>query len=92
MHAIHIIKRPLLSEKSTYAMNEHNRYSFEVDVRASKDDVVKAIEDLYKVKVVKINTSLRQAKDRRLKFGAVVGLITKKATVSIKEGQKIELF
>lgn len=92
MHSTHVIKRPLLSEKSTFGMNEQNRYSFEVDPRATKVDIRKAVEELYKVSVVKVNTSVRVSGQRRVKFGVMGGDKTKKATVSIKEGQKIELF
>ena len=42
-----IVKHPLLSEKSTYAMNEHGRYSFVVDVRATKTEIKAAIEGFY---------------------------------------------
>ncbi len=92
MHATDVIKRPLLTEKSAFAQNELNKYAFVVDPRATKDDIRKAIEELYKVNVTKINTSIRRASTRRLKYGTVFGKFTKKALVSVKEGQRIELF
>lgn len=92
MHAIDVIKRPLLTEKSTIAMNEQERYSFLVDPRATKTEIKAAIEKLYKVEVVKINTCIRKARDRRQRFGMVRGALSKKATVRLKEGQRIELF
>jgi len=92
MDLFHVIKRPLLSEKGTYASNELNRYTFEVDLRADKDTIKAAVEAMYKVKVAAVNTVIRKAPDRLLKYGKVTGKITKKATVKLADGQKIELF
>ena len=52
MESIHVIKKPLLTEKHTFASNEFNRYGFLVARTASKDEIKKAIQDLYKVRVV----------------------------------------
>ena len=92
MEAIHVIKKPVVTEKGTWGMNEQNRYVFQVDTRATKTDIRKAIEDLYKVKVAGVNTQVRKGKSRRLKYGLVGEPETKKATVRLQEGQKIELF
>ena len=89
---IHIIKRPLLSEKSTFAMNEHKLYSFEVDPRATKDEIKNAIQSIYKVRVVSLNTQVRKHKARRLKYGVVQPANTKKATVRLHADDTIELF
>lgn len=92
MHAIDVIRRPLLTEKSTYIMNEEGRYSFEVDPRATKVQIKKAVEELYKVSVERVNTSIKRDKTRRLKYGTIYGKFSKKAIVRLKEGQTIELF
>ena len=92
MEAIYIIKKPLLTEKNTYGMNEQGRYSFLVDRRASKTEIKAAVESLYGVKVAGVNTQVRKGKSRRLKYGLVGEPETKKATVRLQEGQKIELF
>ena len=92
MQAHDIVKTPLLTEKSTYAMNEKGRYAFLVDAHARKEDIKKAIEQRYKVKVVGINTQARKGKNRRLKYGLVTEPLTKKATVRLAEGQTIDLF
>jgi large subunit ribosomal protein L23 len=92
MQSHYVIKRPILTEKSTYAMNERAQYSFEVDPRATKDDVKKAVEQLYKVKVVGVNTQNRKGKERRLKYGVVTEPTTKKAIVRLAEGQTIDMF
>ena len=49
MEAIYVIKRPLVTEKSTFQMNEMQRYAFEVDPRASKTDIKKAVEEIYEL-------------------------------------------
>jgi len=92
MEAHYVIKRPLLSEKSTYGMNEQNRYSFVVDRTASKTDIKAAVESLYKVKVAGINTQVHKGKQRQLKYGLVVEPLVKTAVVSLAAGEKIELF
>jgi large subunit ribosomal protein L23 len=88
----YVIRRPLLSEKGTWAMNEQERYTFDVDPRATKEEIKSAIEAIYKVKIVGINTSVRKGKSQRTKFGPMELSATKKATVRLKSGDKIELF
>lgn len=92
MDATYVIKKPLLTEKSTFAMNEEGRYTFLVDRGASKDDIRRAVESLYAVKVVGVTTQTRKGRERRLKYGWVTEKVTKKATVRLAEGQTIELF
>ena len=88
----YVIRRPLLSEKSTWAMNEQKRYAFIVDLRASKDEIKAAVEQLYKVNVVSINTQVKKHAARRLRYGVTTPADTKKAIVRLQEGQTIELF
>lgn len=90
--SIYIIKRPLLSEKSTWAMNEQKRYAFEVDTRASKDEIKLAVEKLYKVRVERVNTTIRKHRARALKYGVVQHAPTKKAFVKLHPEDTIELF
>jgi len=92
MHDIHIIKQPILTEKSTFAMNEQKKYAFLVAREASKDQIKTAVERLYKVRVTGVNTQNRKGKIRRLKFGAVQETTTKKATVTLHAEDVIELF
>lgn len=92
MDLTYVIKRPLLTEKSTVESSERNRYCFEVDPRATKSDIKKAVESLYKVHVEGVNTLLRRGRTRRLRYGVVTGTLSKKAFVRLKEGQTIELF
>ena len=92
MEAHYVIKHPILTEKSTFAMNEKGQYSFQVDPRATKDEIKKAVQDLYKVKVVGVSTQVRKGKFRRLKYGLTQESTSKKAIVRLAEGQAIELF
>ncbi|MCE2967230.1 MAG: 50S ribosomal protein L23 [Phycisphaerales bacterium] len=89
--ATYIIKKPLLTEKSTIASNELNRYTFQVDLKATKGEIKSAVESLYKVQVEKINTQVRKGRDRRYRYGLLRATPTKVAHVRLKEGQKIEL-
>ena len=91
MHASYVIKKPMLTEKTTLGMNELNTYTFEVDRTASKDQIKAAIETLYGVKVSEVRTQVRKGKLRRLKFGYSQEQGTKKACVRIAEGQRIEM-
>jgi len=88
----HVLKKPLVTEKATFDMNEDNRYTFEVDRRAGKDDVKRAVESVYGVRVAGVQTLLRKGKRRRLKYGWVQEQPTKKAIVRLHPEDKIELF
>ena len=90
--ASYILKKPLLSEKSTWAMNEQNRYAFIVDARATKDEIRSAVEHLYKVRVDTINTQRKKHKEKRFRTGVVVPSDTKKAIVRLHKDDKLELF
>jgi large subunit ribosomal protein L23 len=87
-----IIKKPVVTEKGTWAMNEQNRYAFHVDVRATKSEIKSAVEKIYNVKVEKVNTQVRKGVQRRLKYGLVTLADTKTAVVRLKAGSTIELF
>ena len=92
MEADYVIKRPILTEKRTFGMDEKAQYSFLVDAHARKDQIKRAVEQLYKVKVVGVSTQVRKGKQRRLRVGVVEEPTTKKAIVRLAEGQVIELF
>ena len=92
MDPIYVIKKPMVTEKSTAAMNDANVYTFMVDRRSNKIDIKDAIERAYGVTVEKVTTQVRKGKVRRVRSGWVSDMKTKKATVRIKEGEVIELF
>lgn len=91
MEAHHIIKKPILSEKITNKTDDVNQYAFEVAVTARKDQIKRAVEELYKVKVLKVNTIRTTSRNRRLRYGLVKGKEIKKAIVRIPDDQVIEL-
>ena len=92
MDYTYVTKRPVLTEKSTIASSELGAYAFVVDKKASKDEIKNAVEKLYKVSVVSVNTMIHKAKKRPTKFGIIGGEHTKKAVVRLKDGDKIEMF
>ncbi len=92
LEAHYILRKPLLTEKSTASMESDNVYTFEVDRRASKDVIKAAVEKAYGVKVVKVTTQVRKGGSRRFKYGTVAENSWKRAAVKVAEGQSIELF
>ncbi|WP_263974939.1 50S ribosomal protein L23 [Leptolyngbya sp. BL0902] len=86
-----IIRRPLVTEKATLLL-ENNQYVFEVDPRATKLDIGAAIEELFEVKVVSVNTYNPPKKKRR--YGRFVGNRAhyKRAIVTLAAGDSIPLF
>jgi large subunit ribosomal protein L23 len=90
MEARDIIRRPLITEKNT-ELQQVNKYVFEVDRRANKIEIKHAVEKIFKVKVMTVATSNTFGK--RVRFGLHYGRRpnVKKAVVTLKEGDKIEL-
>jgi large subunit ribosomal protein L23 len=86
-----LIRRPLVTEKATLMM-ENNQYVFEVDPKATKPEIKAAIEELFEVKVVAVNTYNPPKKKRR--FGRFVGNRAhyKRAIVTLAAGDTIPLF
>jgi large subunit ribosomal protein L23 len=91
MNAYQVIIRPLITEKNTNLM-ELNKYSFEVDRKANKHEIKHAIQEIFKVTVVDVNTINMRGKERRR--GRIVGRTAdwKKAVVTLAQGDRIELF
>ncbi|HHT69147.1 MAG TPA: 50S ribosomal protein L23 [Firmicutes bacterium] len=91
MEARDILKRPIITEKSTDLMAE-NKYTFEVDLRANKMQVKAAVEEIFNVEVLQVNTSRVKGKLRRM--GRHEGYTSdwKKAVVTLKPGHSIEVF
>ena len=87
-----IIKRPVITEDTSELM-ANKRYVFEVDMRATKTEIKSAVEQIFKVKVVKVNTMRVPAKPKR--YGRYSGYTSewKKAIVQLAEGSKpLEFF
>lgn len=87
-----IIKRPIITERSTDLMKQ-KQYVFEVDIRATKPEIKKAVEQIFKVKVVKVNTMRVPGKPKR--YGRYSGYTSewKKAIVRLSDDSKpLEFF
>ncbi|MEM1165835.1 MAG: 50S ribosomal protein L23 [Planctomycetota bacterium] len=92
MEPHHIVKKPLITEKHTLESSELNRYAFEVTRTARKDEIKAAIESLYGVRVVGVNTAITKGGQRRYRYGVVTRPRTKKAIVRVHPEDRIELF
>jgi large subunit ribosomal protein L23 len=86
--ATQIIIRPLLTEKSTRARVQ-NKYTFEVAPDANKVEIRRAVEELGKCQVDKVNTIHVRGKSRRTRRGTGSTADWKKAIVTVKEGQEL---
>lgn len=85
-----IIKALIKTEKSTQEYEPKGKYLFLVNVGANKIQIKHAVEELYKVKVRDVNTQLYRGKLKRVRYQLGRSPDTKKAIVSLQEGQKIE--
>lgn len=87
-----IIKNVRITEKGTIQAEKFNKFTLRVDPRANAIEIKKAVEDLFKVKVTKVNTSNFIGKTRRqMTKAAGKSSDWKKAVVTLKKGDKIEL-
>ena len=84
------IVRPLLTERSTILKEKFNQYVFEASLGATKPDIKRAIEDLFKVHVEDVRTMRVHGKFRRFGKGGGMRPDWKKAIVTLKKGQKID--
>ncbi|URM34881.1 MULTISPECIES: 50S ribosomal protein L23 [unclassified Bacillus (in: firmicutes)] len=92
MDARDIIKRPVITERSTDIMAD-KKYTFEVDVRANKTQVKDAVEQIFGVKVEKVNIMNYKGKFKRMgKFGGYTNKRRKAIVKLTAESQEIELF
>ncbi|HEY5303789.1 MAG TPA: 50S ribosomal protein L23 [Acidimicrobiales bacterium] len=91
--AMSVLIRPVVSEKTTGLMDNHT-YVFVIDPRATKVDVRNAVEQAFNVKVTNVNTLNRKGKSTRNRRTGVVGTrpSTKRAIVTLKQGDSINLF
>jgi large subunit ribosomal protein L23 len=87
-----ILRRPILTEKSTKGIESRNAYVFEVDGGTNKIEVKKAIEEAFAVKVVKVNIRNRKGKFKRLGRSVGYGQDRKEAIVTLKVGDKLDVY
>lgn len=92
MNPYSVLVKPITSEKSERLRKKFNQYSFAVSARASKDDVKKAVEAVFGVKVDSVNTSLMRGKVVQRGVKRAKRPNWKKAVVSLTPGSVIDLF
>ena len=86
-----VIREPLLTEKGTDDRARRNAYHFRVPAEANKIEIRQAVEKLFKVKVLRVNTLRVQQKVKRRGYAAGLTPAWKKAMVTLKEGDTIEV-
>ena len=86
-----ILKRPVISEKS-YGLLDENKYTFLVHPDANKIQIKAAVEEVFSVTVVSVNTANRQGKRKRTRAGFGQRNSTKRAIVALIEGDRIDIF
>ena len=92
LEAHQVLLRPLVTEKGMHRSERHNAYAFEINTLASKEDVRRAVEELFSVRVLKVNTQNRRGKPRRSRFRQGVTKGWKKAVVTLHDEDRIDFF
>jgi large subunit ribosomal protein L23 len=87
-----VIRRPIISEKSTALAEVGNRYAFEVASQANKQEIRDAVQRLFSVKVRKVHTMVMHGKVKRVGRFETKRSNWKKALVTLADGQKIDFF
>ena len=91
MHLYKVLQRPLITEKNS-ALQAQGKYAFEVAEEANKTQIKQAVEKAFKVTVTGVNVMTVPGKRRRMRGRQVMSPSWKKALVTLKPGDKIELF
>jgi large subunit ribosomal protein L23 len=86
-----VLLRPVVSEKS-YGLLDEGKYTFVVQPTANKTEIRQAVEAVFGVKVTNVNTVNRQGKRRRTRYGWGKRPDTKRAIVTLAEGDRIDIF
>jgi large subunit ribosomal protein L23 len=87
-----LILAPVVSEKSYDLIENENIYTFEVDPRSNKEEIRDAIEEVFDVTVIRVNTMNRKGKRKRSGYTFGKRKDVKRAIVKIAEGDSIDLF
>ena len=87
-----VILRPIVSEKSYDLIEDNNTYTFEVDPRSNKEEIRDAVEQVFEVKVLRVNTMNRKGKVKRQGWTYGRRKNTKRALVTLAEDNSIDLF
>jgi large subunit ribosomal protein L23 len=91
MHLSKVLQRPLVTEKNS-ALQAQGKYAFKVAEEANKEQIKQAVEKAFKVTVTGVNVMTVAGKRRRMRGREVTSPSWKKALVTLKPGDKIELF
>jgi large subunit ribosomal protein L23 len=91
MHLYNVLQRPLVTEKNS-ALQAQGKYVFKVAEEANKEQIRQAVEKAFKVTVTGVNVMTVSGKRRRMRGREVISPSWKKALVTLKPGDKIELF
>ena len=87
-----IIFSPVVSEKSYLMIEDQNTYTFLVDPRSNKTEIKQAVQDIFDVTVLRVNTQNRKGKRKRTRYVLAKRKDTKRALVTLAPGDSIELF
>ncbi|MBN2215937.1 MAG: 50S ribosomal protein L23 [Pirellulales bacterium] len=87
-----IVLRPLVTEKGYHKAERYNSYTFEVNRLAGKHDIREAVEELFNVRVVRVNTQTRKGKPRRTRYRTGHTNVWKKAIVTLDPEHRIDFF
>jgi len=92
MHPYEVLRRPLITEKNSAIQAPQGKYAFKVAEGANKEQIKQAVEKAFNVGVIQVNVMTMPGKERRLRGRRVMSPSWKKAIVTLKPGDKIELF
>jgi len=91
MHLYEVLHRPLVTEKNT-ALQAQGKYTFEVAGEANKEQIKRAVEKAFNVTVTQVNVITMPGKEQKMRGRRVLSPSWKKAIVTLKAGDKIEIF
>ncbi len=87
-----VVLKPVVSEKSYDLIQDLNTYTFVVDKRSNKTEIRQAVEDIFDVRVVSVNTINRKGKRKRTGYKIGKRADSKRALVTLAIGQSIDIF
>lgn len=91
MQLFEVLRRPLVTEKNTILQSQ-GKYAFEIAREANKDQVKQAVEKAFKVTVTAVNIMTVRGRERRVGRRVIAESSWKKAVVTLKPGDKIQIF
>lgn len=92
MNPYSVLQRPVLSEKADKVREDQGKYTFLIHPKATKLDVKAAVETMFDVNVVRVNTNITRGKQKRRGNKVYRTSSKKKAVVTLTSGQKLDIF